>query len=64
MPWAANTAMFGALMQAGNLGLPHEAYRNAFLVTFAKKPKLITKNPEILEAGVQAARVLEMSGKK
>jgi len=63
-PQAANTAMFGALMQAGNLGLPHEAYGNAFRVTFAKKPKLITKNLEILEAGAQAARVLEMSGKK
>jgi 2-oxoisovalerate ferredoxin oxidoreductase beta subunit len=46
---AANTAMFGALMQAGNLGLPHEAYGNAFKVTFAKKPKLIAKNLEILE---------------
>ncbi|MDD4163325.1 MAG: 2-oxoacid:acceptor oxidoreductase family protein, partial [Methanothrix sp.] len=38
---AANTAMFGALMQAGKLGLPREAYGNAFRVTFAKKPKLI-----------------------
>ena len=61
---AANTAMFGALMQAGNLGLPNEAYGNAFRVTFAKKPKLITKNLDILEAGAQAARVLEMSGKR
>jgi len=60
---AANTAMFGALMQAGNLGLPNEAYGNAFRVTFAKKPKLITKNLDILEAGAQAARVLEMAGK-
>jgi len=61
---AANTAMFGALMQAGKLGLPREAYGNAFRVTFAKKPKLIPKNLEILEAGAQAARVLEMSGKR
>jgi 2-oxoisovalerate ferredoxin oxidoreductase beta subunit len=57
---AANTAMFGALMQAGNLGLPQEAYGNAFKVTFAKKPKLISKNLEILEAGAQAVKVLEM----
>ena len=56
--------MFGALMQAGKLGLPREAYGNAFRVTFAKKPKLITKNLEILEAGAQAARVLEMSARK
>jgi 2-oxoisovalerate ferredoxin oxidoreductase beta subunit len=57
---AANTAMFGALMQAGNLGLPKEAYGNAFQVTFAKKPKLIPLNLEILEAGAQAVKVLEM----
>jgi 2-oxoisovalerate ferredoxin oxidoreductase beta subunit len=63
-PQAANTAMFGALMHAGNLGLPREAYGNAFKVTFAKKPKLIPKNLDILEAGAQAARVLEMSSKK
>lgn len=63
-PQAANTAMLGALMQAGKLGLPHEAYGNAFRETFAKKPKLITKNLDILEAGAQAARVLEMAAKK
>jgi 2-oxoisovalerate ferredoxin oxidoreductase beta subunit len=45
---AANTAMFGALIQAGNL---EEAYGNAFQVTFAKKHKLIPLNLEILEAG-------------
>ncbi|MDD4579503.1 MAG: 2-oxoacid:acceptor oxidoreductase family protein, partial [Methanothrix sp.] len=32
---AANSAMFGALMQAGGLGLPPEAYADAFRVTFA-----------------------------
>ncbi|MCX6673577.1 MAG: 2-oxoacid:acceptor oxidoreductase family protein [Methanothrix sp.] len=61
---AANTAMFGALIQAGKLGLPREAYGDAFRVTFAKKPKLITKNLEILEAGAQAAMVLEMVARK
>jgi 2-oxoisovalerate ferredoxin oxidoreductase beta subunit len=61
---AANTAMFGALMQAGNLNLPREAYANAFRVTFAKKPNLIPKNLEILEAGAQAVRVLELSAKR
>jgi len=61
---AANTAMFGALMQAGNLGLPREAYGNAFKVTFAKKPKLIPLNLEILEAGAQAVKVLEMVARK
>ena len=49
---AANTAMFGALMQAGNLGLPREAYGDAFRVTFAKKPKFIPKNLERLVADV------------
>ena len=61
---AANTAMFGALMQTGKLGLPREAYGNAFRVTFAKKPKLIPKNLEIMEAGAQAVKVLEMSARK
>lgn len=61
---AANTVMFGALMEAGNLELPREAYGNAFKATFAKKPKLIPKNLEILEAGAQAVRVLEMVARK
>jgi 2-oxoisovalerate ferredoxin oxidoreductase beta subunit len=61
---AANTARFGALMQAGGLGLPREAYGDAFRVTFAKKPKLIPINLEILEAGAQAVRVLEMVAKR
>jgi 2-oxoisovalerate ferredoxin oxidoreductase beta subunit len=60
----ANTAMFGALIEAGNLGLPKEAYGNAFQVTFAKKPKLIPLNLEILEAGAQAVRVLERAAKR
>jgi hypothetical protein len=46
-------------MKAGNLGLPNEAYGDAFRVTFAKKPKLIPKNLEIPEAGAGAVSVLE-----
>jgi 2-oxoisovalerate ferredoxin oxidoreductase beta subunit len=61
---AANTAMFGALMQAGNLGLPREAYGDAFRVTFAKKPNLIPKNLEILEAGAETVRLLEMAARR
>jgi len=61
---AANTAMFGALMQAGGLGLPREAYGDAFRVTFAKKPRLIPKNLEILEAGAQAVKLLEMAARR
>jgi 2-oxoisovalerate ferredoxin oxidoreductase beta subunit len=61
---AANSAMFGALMQAGKLDLPREAYDNAFRVTFAGKPRLIPKNLEILEAGAQAVKLLEMAARK
>ena len=61
---AANTAMFGALMEAGNLGLQREAYGNAFKVTFIKKLKLIPLNLEILEAGAQAVRVREIVARK
>ena len=61
---AANSAMFGALMQAGGLGLPREAYADAFRVTFAGKPKLIPKNLDILEAGAQTVKLLEMAARK
>jgi 2-oxoisovalerate ferredoxin oxidoreductase beta subunit len=53
---AANTVMFGALMEAGNLGLPREAFGRALERTFAKKPKLIPLNLEILEAGARSVR--------
>ncbi|MGB3943944.1 MAG: 2-oxoacid:acceptor oxidoreductase family protein [Methanothrix sp.] len=53
---AANTAMFGALMELGNLGLPRESFGGAFKRTFAKKPKLIPLNLEILEAGAKSVR--------
>ena len=53
---ATNTAMFGALMERGNLGLPREAFGGAFKRTFAKKPKLIPLNLEILEAGAGSVR--------
>ena len=51
-------------MQAGNLGPPKEAYGNAFQVTFAKKPKQIPLNLEILEAGARAVEMLEMVARK
>jgi 2-oxoisovalerate ferredoxin oxidoreductase beta subunit len=60
---AANIAMLGALMQAGNLGLPREAYANALQATFAKKPKLIPKNLDILESGMLAVKVQENATK-
>lgn len=59
---AINTAMFGALMEAGNLGLPREAYSDAYKTTFAKKPKLISLNLEILNLGAAAAK--EKAGAK
>jgi 2-oxoisovalerate ferredoxin oxidoreductase beta subunit len=46
------------------LGLPKEAYANAFQVTFSKKPKLIPLNLEILETGAQAVKVLEMVARR
>jgi 2-oxoisovalerate ferredoxin oxidoreductase beta subunit len=52
---AINTAMFGGLMEVGDLGLPREAYQKAFETTFAKKPKLIPLNLEILRLGAEAA---------
>jgi len=53
---AANTAMLGALMEVGNLGLPKEAFSKALERTFAKKQKLIPLNLDILNAGAKNAR--------
>jgi len=53
---AANTAMFGALMGAGKLGLPDEAFSRALEHTFSAKPKLIPLNLEILNAGAESIR--------
>jgi 2-oxoisovalerate ferredoxin oxidoreductase beta subunit len=53
---ATNTAMFGALMEVGGLNLPRESYGEAFNYTFAKKPKLIPINLEILEDGAESVR--------
>lgn len=52
---AANTAMLGALMEAGFLGLSKNAFKSALERTFAKKPKLVALNLEVLEAGAKAA---------
>jgi 2-oxoisovalerate ferredoxin oxidoreductase beta subunit len=43
-------------MEVGGLSLPRESFGNAFKYTFAKKPKLIPLNLEILEAGAEAVR--------
>ena len=48
----------------GNLGLPKEAYGNAFQATSAKKPKLILLDLEILKAGTQAVIGLEIVAKR
>ncbi len=52
---AANTAMLGALMGRGDLGITREFFGRAFEHTFAKKPKLIPLNLKILDAGAFAA---------
>ena len=43
---------------------PRETYSDAFPATLAKKPKLIHKNLEILEAEAQAVRVLEIAARR
>jgi Pyruvate ferredoxin/flavodoxin oxidoreductase. len=44
--------MLGALMEVGGLGLPKEAFGKALEHTFEKKPRLISFNLEMLDAGV------------
>ncbi|MCK5805449.1 MAG: 2-oxoacid:acceptor oxidoreductase family protein [Lentisphaeria bacterium] len=54
-PKAANTLMFGVMMQLGITGLPPEAFELAVAENFAKKPKLIAPNIEILKLGAREA---------
>jgi 2-oxoisovalerate ferredoxin oxidoreductase beta subunit len=54
---AANAAMFGALMELGDLCLPKEAFVRALEQSFAKKPKLIPLNLDILAEGAKLARL-------
>ena len=50
VPKAANTALLGALLELGLIGLPEDDIVNALKDSFAKKPALISKNMEIVEA--------------
>ena len=46
---AANTIMFGVMLELGITRLPEEAFKKALEANFKKKPKLIPMNLEILE---------------
>lgn len=46
---AANTIMFGVMLELGITNLPEEAFRRALAANFKKKPKLIPMNLEILD---------------
>ena len=52
---AANTAMLGVLM-AVSTDLSEEVYRGAVKQAFAKKPKMIPVNLDVLESGAEWAR--------
>ena len=47
-PKGANTIMFGVILGLGLTGLPDAAFQNALAASFAKKPKLIPMNLEVL----------------
>lgn len=53
---AANTAMLGALMATGRLGLPEESFISAIKDAFSKKPKLVPLNLEIFRSGADWVR--------
>ncbi len=53
---AANTIMFGAMMELGLAELPAEAFELALAESFAKKPKLVPMNLEILRKGAAWTR--------
>lgn len=50
VPKAANTALLGALLELDLIGLPEDDVVGALKDSFAKKPALIPKNIEIVEA--------------
>lgn len=56
---AANTAMLGALMATGRLGLPEDSYVGAIKDAFSKKPKLVPLNLEIFRAGADWVRKMD-----
>jgi len=49
VPKAANTALLGSLLALDLIGLPEDVVLTALKDSFAKKPKLIPKNIEIVE---------------
>ena len=61
---AANTAIFGAREKPEILACPKRPAAMPSRLNFAKKPMLIPKNLEILEAGAGAVRVQAMAARK
>jgi 2-oxoisovalerate ferredoxin oxidoreductase beta subunit len=53
---AANSFMIGVLMGLDATGLEEEAFKEALAENFAGKPKVITFNQQVLEAGAKWAR--------
>ncbi len=54
-PKGANTVMFGLLAALGVTRLPRQAFRNALANAFAKRPKLIPVNEQLLDFVAQWA---------
>ena len=61
---AANTAMFGALMQTGKLGYLRRLTKTPSGLHSPRSSGLIPKKLEILKVGAAAVRVLEMAARK
>ena len=57
VPKAANTALLGSLIALDLIGLPEDVVLTALKDSFAKKPKLIPKNMEIVETAKEWMRV-------
>jgi 2-oxoisovalerate ferredoxin oxidoreductase beta subunit len=53
---AANTVMLGVMMALGITRLSEEAFELAIAESFAKKPKLVPLNVEMLRLGAKWAR--------
>ena len=62
VPKAANVAILGGLIALNALGMPEHALVEALERSFAKKPKLIPANRQVLQAAIDYCRHHGLTG--
>ncbi len=62
IPKAANVAMLGALIALEATGVPEQLLREALERSFAKKPKLVAPNLQVLQSAIEYCRHHGLTG--